>query len=384
MSVVLYKAMVKPSVTLGLRVRNKPSFNGSKINSLKAKTVVSVYEESGDWVRIHPVYQEWCSSQYLDKIENEELKPLESIGKVRIISKVYINVRSGAGSNFKIVGKISHGETVNIYTASSLWLRVSPTESQWIYKPLTETVGEEELNPENIGELNYLYIPYDENKGFRRTQDFGENKHWYSNAGGHNGLDWGIPPYNNIYASRKGDVIRADFNPDGYGRSVWIQHYDDKGRKSGRTIYGHLRQILVKVGDVVEEHQLIGKSGGDLGDAYRGFSTGAHLHFEYRWDKLAPQVPGGLKYNAVDPNCLLLSWDVKEGLELMPLDTAIVTADVLNVRVSNSINSNSYGGKVVYKNNKLNIYEKKNGFARINGKLNQWVSEKYLKYDKDT
>lgn len=60
---------------------------------------------------------------------------------------------------------------------------------------------------------------------------------------------------------------------NGYGNFVMIDHGD--GRES---IYAHLCELAVEVGDHVEAGQLIGYVGST------GYSTGAHLHFETRYN----------------------------------------------------------------------------------------------------
>jgi hypothetical protein len=72
-----------------------------------------------------------------------------------------------------------------------------------------------------------------------------------------------------------------------YGLYVVIEH---SGGKS--TLYAHMSQILVKVGDQVTKGQIIGLSGNT------GFSTGPHLHFELRvnGNHVDPSAYVGLAY----------------------------------------------------------------------------------------
>lgn len=73
-----------------------------------------------------------------------------------------------------------------------------------------------------------------------------------------------------VWASDGGEVVWASYTPS-YGNSIRIQHDDGYV-----TLYAHLDELLVEVGDNVYQGQLIGKMG-QTGAAY-----GVHLHFEVR------------------------------------------------------------------------------------------------------
>ncbi len=58
-----------------------------------------------------------------------------------------------------------------------------------------------------------------------------------------------------------------------YGRVVEIDH-----GLGIMTVYAHLDSVLVKVGDLVDYRQQIGKLGNS------GRSSGAHVHYEVRFE----------------------------------------------------------------------------------------------------
>ncbi|HEX2520302.1 MAG TPA: M23 family metallopeptidase [Castellaniella sp.] len=86
----------------------------------------------------------------------------------------------------------------------------------------------------------------------------------------HEGLDFAAPRGAAIRAASGGMVVRAGPVP-GYGRMVEIDHGNGL-----RTRYAHASRVLVRVGDVVRQGDLIARVGST------GRSTGTHLHFEIR------------------------------------------------------------------------------------------------------
>ncbi|MGC9101335.1 MAG: M23 family metallopeptidase [Caldisericum sp.] len=87
----------------------------------------------------------------------------------------------------------------------------------------------------------------------------------------HKGIDissyYGAP----IRAAADGEVEFAGWNSGGYGKMIIIYHRDGI-----ETVYGHLSDIAVKVGDKVKKGEVIGYEG------CTGLCTGPHLHFEIR------------------------------------------------------------------------------------------------------
>jgi murein DD-endopeptidase MepM/ murein hydrolase activator NlpD len=99
----------------------------------------------------------------------------------------------------------------------------------------------------------------------------------------HSGIDIGAPTGTPVVATGTGTVISAGWN-GGYGKAIIIQHNDVQ-----QTLYGHLSEISVQPGQVIEQGTVIGLVGST------GNSTGPHLHFETR-------MPNGDKWVAIDPS----------------------------------------------------------------------------------
>ena len=108
----------------------------------------------------------------------------------------------------------------------------------------------------------------------------------------HSGFDITADIGTEVHPIMSGTVLIAEFDGtttegidafnDGYGNKVEILNDDGK-----RTVYGHLREILVKKGDKVTTETVIGKTGSS------GGSRVPHLHLEIRKENTDET---GLKY----------------------------------------------------------------------------------------
>lgn len=73
-----------------------------------------------------------------------------------------------------------------------------------------------------------------------------------------------------IYAVESGTVVEKNYQKNGFGYYVVIEHNNGL-----RSLYGHLKsEAVVNKGDTVSRQQVIGYMGST------GYSTGEHLHFE--------------------------------------------------------------------------------------------------------
>jgi murein DD-endopeptidase MepM/ murein hydrolase activator NlpD len=102
--------------------------------------------------------------------------------------------------------------------------------------------------------------------GYRLTQNFHP---------GHTGIDLAVVVGTPVKTTMDGKVIHAGWNTQGYGNLVIVENGEY------RTYYAHLSSIPVSVGDTVKAGTTIGLSGNT------GNSTGPHLHYEIRRNKVA-------------------------------------------------------------------------------------------------
>ena len=106
--------------------------------------------------------------------------------------------------------------------------------------------------------------------GFLWPVDGGYVSAGYNSYYGHSGMDIAADPGTNIFAAADGEVVYASNTSIWpYGKSVLIDHGDGM-----TTRYAHCKQVLVSVGDWVDQGQVIALVG------RTGNATGNHCHFE--------------------------------------------------------------------------------------------------------
>lgn len=121
------------------------------------------------------------------------------------------------------------------------------------------------------------------------SQEFGANpSNGYNPVGGHTGRDFAVSPGTPVHAIADGTVMAVGQLPEPYSSNQWWI----EGAWAGNvviidhgplvSIYGHLSEWYVNVGDRVSQGEVVCASG-----ATGGASTGPHLHFEVMpdgWD----------------------------------------------------------------------------------------------------
>ena len=88
----------------------------------------------------------------------------------------------------------------------------------------------------------------------------------------HLGVDYGAPTGTPVRSVGDGVVEFAGWQ-NGYGNVVEVKHGNERS-----TLYAHLSRIDVRQGQRVEQGQRVGAVGAT------GWTTGPHLHFEFRVD----------------------------------------------------------------------------------------------------
>lgn len=103
----------------------------------------------------------------------------------------------------------------------------------------------------------------------------------YTYGESHHGIDLGTVVNTPIYAVDSGFVSFAGLASSasaGYGNLIVLQ----TDTHNAKVYYAHLNTFSVITGQIVKKGQLLGYTGGAVGSAGAGSSSGPHLHFEIR------------------------------------------------------------------------------------------------------
>jgi murein DD-endopeptidase MepM/ murein hydrolase activator NlpD len=112
------------------------------------------------------------------------------------------------------------------------------------------------------------------------TTDHTISGYGYAPEANHPAIDIGGQLGNPVLAVDNGVIVYAGWSDLGYGNMIMVDHGD-----GWQSLYAHLSQILVGCGQSVYQGDQIGAVGST------GNSTGPHLHFELRSDKLGKVNP---------------------------------------------------------------------------------------------
>jgi len=103
------------------------------------------------------------------------------------------------------------------------------------------------------------------------TSEFGERRSTHT----HKGIDIANNKGTPIKATANGTVIAVGSSGN-FGRRIMIYHGTDENGTTYVTIYAHLSDFKVGIGEKVDQGDIIGLMGNT------GFSKGSHLHYEVR------------------------------------------------------------------------------------------------------
>ena len=120
-----YAAYVTPDI--GLNVRSGAGTQYGIVDCLKKGTKVTVYAECGDWARIGT--NRWVHKDWVAK--SAPSTPAFKKFSGTVTPNIGLNVRSGPGTNYSIVGALSKGTKVEVVGQSGDWYQIGA--DRWVH-----------------------------------------------------------------------------------------------------------------------------------------------------------------------------------------------------------------------------------------------------------
>lgn len=167
-----------------------------------------------------------------------------------------LNVRSGPGTGYSIVGTLRKGAVVNVIGTSGAWSKINSPLTGWVYTAYLANTPHTTSGPDLVWPLSG-----------RVTATW-----YYSSGGFHGAVDIAAPAWTKVGAARGGTVSIASWGYNGgYGNFIRLSHGNGY-----TTDYHHFIGFAVHAGQAVSRLQTIGYVG------TTGMSTGYHCHFDLR------------------------------------------------------------------------------------------------------
>ncbi|MBL7783812.1 MAG: SH3 domain-containing protein [Saprospiraceae bacterium] len=158
--------------TRELNVRSGPATTFNIVTKLAQNAIVSIFEEKNGWFRIGS--GRWVSKNYIDLVFNTWLGEINS--------PTGANVRSGAGANFAIVDARPNKTVVHVIGQSGNWLQIG--DQQYIAQSLVFPLNPKKGVVDGTNELNTRQGPGTEYRILRKlskgdtVQIFEEQDGW--------------------------------------------------------------------------------------------------------------------------------------------------------------------------------------------------------------
>ncbi len=225
-------------------------------------------------------------NETMAEIEERDDNIYRVIFNAEPISKGKRDGGTGGVNKYKALEGYSHSQLV-IGTAQKLEKLSHKLAVQWkSYEEVANLAKKKELLLSSIPAIS----PISDRDLTRFASGYGYRIHpIYRTKKMHTGIDLTAPTGTIIHATGDGKVIQANYSLGGYGKRIIIDH-----GFGFKTLYAHLSEIDVKVGQQVKRGQLIGKVGST------GRSTAPHLHYEVRKNN-KHENPVNYYYNDLTP-----------------------------------------------------------------------------------
>jgi uncharacterized protein YgiM (DUF1202 family) len=110
-----------------LNVRSGPGTKFKKVNTATLGAILRIYKAQGGWYKIAKNREEWVSGNFVKDVVRAAVADTDTL-----------NVRSGPGTDFTVVGTYLRGEELFVHETSGNWAKIGLDE-RWVSKKFLQT-----------------------------------------------------------------------------------------------------------------------------------------------------------------------------------------------------------------------------------------------------
>ncbi|WP_369901017.1 SH3 domain-containing protein [Bacillus manliponensis] len=266
-----------------LNIRTEPNMESDILDVLTNGKFVVVEEEQGDWYKIlHNGTHGYVKKEFLADASKPLVKNNVISNGSYYVATPNLRVRSGAGTNTAAIGSLQNGTQIQVVGTVGTWYKIR-YKSGYGYVAKHYIIQKQQQQPQQTQQTKpaipaVFKFPTQGKISSNFDVRWGEM---------HYGLDIAASGTVPIRAAASGTVVKSYYSQS-YGNVVFLSHTIQG--KLYTTVYAHMSDRAVNVGDTVASGQFLGNMG-NTGNSY-----GQHLHFELHngeWNYA--------KTNAVDP-----------------------------------------------------------------------------------
>lgn len=103
-----------------LNIRKGPGSNHEKVNETWYGSILRIYKEENGWYKISRFQDEWVSGNFV-----------QDVRRARVSNTDRLNVRSGPGTNFTVVGAYRSNEELFVFETSGTWAKIG-LDDRWV------------------------------------------------------------------------------------------------------------------------------------------------------------------------------------------------------------------------------------------------------------
>ncbi len=111
-----------------LNIRSGPATSFKQINTTMLGAILRIYKVQNGWYKISKSKEEWVSG-----------KLVADVTRAVVVDTEDLNVRSGPGTTFSVVGAYQRGEEVFIFEEEGTWARIGLDE-RWVSRKFLKVV----------------------------------------------------------------------------------------------------------------------------------------------------------------------------------------------------------------------------------------------------